>query len=91
MSLSEKDRRIAYGLLKHLRSQLDNGVIQGDPAESVEGKLPKCSSMAKLLARFPANFWIATAIVSRNNLLSGPIISLCVSWYSCVLWYQRSA
>ena len=38
MPLTEKDRRIAYGLLKHLRSQLDNGVVQGDPAESIEGK-----------------------------------------------------
>ena len=38
MPLSEKDRRIAYGILKHLRSQLDNGAVQGDPAESVEGK-----------------------------------------------------
>ena len=56
MPLSEKDRRIAYGILKHLRSQLDKGVVEGDPSESVEGNsnsLPQTLPTASYKSAIP--------------------------------------
>ena len=56
MPLSEKDRRIAYGILKHLRSQLDKGVVEGDPSESVEGNsnvLPQTLPTASYRSAIP--------------------------------------
>ncbi len=35
--MGDQDRRIAYGILRHLQSQLDGGVVEGDAAESLSG------------------------------------------------------
>ena len=72
MPLSEKDRRIAYGILKHLRSQLDNGAVQGDPAESVEGNYHTALQCQNL---FAVRFLTFEYQVTHNGVL-GPGNSL---------------
>lgn len=37
MSVTDRDKRIAYGIIQHLQSQLSGGVLQGDAAESLSG------------------------------------------------------
>ena len=39
MSLSQKDKKIAYSILQHLKSQISNGVIADEEGkESIGGK-----------------------------------------------------
>ena len=69
MPLSEKDIRIAYGILKHLRSQLDNGAVQGDPAESVEGNY-YCTALQRHNS-FAVRFLTIEYQLTHNEIL-GP-------------------
>ena len=38
MAVSDKDRRIAYGIIRHLQSQVDSKSLPEDAAEGVMGK-----------------------------------------------------
>ena len=37
MPLTEIHKKVAYGIVKHLQTQLDEGVLEGDAAESLSG------------------------------------------------------
>lgn len=37
-ALSEKDKRIAYAIIRHLQSQVDSRAVTGEAAEGVSGK-----------------------------------------------------
>ena len=38
MAVSDKDKRIAYGIIRHLQSQIDSKVLREDAAEGVIGR-----------------------------------------------------
>ena len=38
MAVSDKDKRVAYGILRHLQSQIDSKVLTDEATEGVMGK-----------------------------------------------------
>ena len=41
MAISDKDKRIAYGIIRHLQSQVDSKVLNEEANEGVMGKCMK--------------------------------------------------
>ena len=37
-AVSEKDKRIAYAIIRHLQSQVDSKAVTGEAAEGINGK-----------------------------------------------------
>ena len=51
-ALPDKDKRIAYAIIRHLQSQVDSRAVTGEAAEGVSGKKSRGFCSTVLLENF---------------------------------------